>query len=102
MVDKLKDFTRWFIPARLGIITIGINILFIIYLGVSRMNTVANTVQIHSTQINKLEVQMEELDRKKLDKETFYLINTTLTDMKVDIRDMKGQLMEHMNATSKR
>jgi hypothetical protein len=43
----------------------------------------------HYEKIDKIELTVEKLEDKKLDKETFQLILTTLVDIKTDIRGVK-------------
>lgn len=88
MTDKIEG---WFTSARIAIIGLILNVLFVFYMGVIQNNDLKNLVKSHSEQINKIELSISRLDDKKVDKETFQLILTTLQDLKIDVRDIKNR-----------
>ena len=59
-------------------------------MGLIQNNDLKNLVNSQSEKINKLELSVSRLDDKKVDKESFNLILTTLQDLKTDIRDIKN------------
>jgi NADH/NAD ratio-sensing transcriptional regulator Rex len=93
MVDKIRDWSRWFTAARLGIIGLTLNFLFICYVGIARMNTVANTVQIHEEKITKIEKKVDDLDKEKVDKETLQLILNNMSEIKQDVKSLREDLI---------
>ena len=87
MTDKIEG---WFTSARIAIIGLILNVLFVFYMGVIQNNDLKNLVKSHSEQINKIELSISRLDDKKVDKETFQLMLTTLVDLKTYFRDIKN------------
>ena len=46
---------------------------------------------------NLIEIQIGDLREKKVDKETFLLINENLNALRSDIRDIKNSLIDHIS-----
>jgi len=88
---------KWFSDNRLSLIAIIGNILFVVYLAVIRENDLKNNVADHEKRINQIEIQIGDLREKKVDKETFLLINENLNALRSDIRDIKNSLLDHIN-----
>ena len=47
--------------------------------------------------MNLIEIQIGDLREKKVDKETFLLINENLNALRSDIRDIKNSLIDHIS-----
>jgi len=88
---------KWFSDNRLSLIAIIGNILFVVYLAVIRENDLKNNVADHEKRLNQMEIQIGDLREKKVDKETFLLINENLNALRSDIRDIKNSLLDHIN-----
>ena len=88
---------KWFSDNRLSLVAIIGNILFVVYLAVIRENDLKNNVADHEKRINQIEIQIGDLREKKVDKETFLLINENLNALRSDIRDIKNSLLDHIN-----
>ena len=88
---------KWFSDNRLSLVAIIGNILFVVYLAVIRENDLKNNVSDHEKRINQIEIQIGDLREKKVDKETFLLINENLNALRSDIRDIKNSLLDHIN-----
>ena len=69
------------------------NILYFAYLLLIQNNDIKNLVKIHEEKINKIELQMD----KKVDKETFQQLYLQGTETRLDIKDLRLMLMEHIN-----
>ena len=94
MTEKVE---QWFTATRVAAIGLILNIVFVIYMGLIQNNDLKNLVKVHDEKIDKIEISITKLEEKKLDKETFSLILTTLVDLKTDIRDIKTDLNTHIN-----
>ena len=94
MTEKIE---KYFTNTRIALIALVLNILFVIYAALIQNNDLKNLVKQHDEAIKKIDLQVQNLDIKKVDKETFQLMLSTLVDLKNDIRDMKTDLREHMN-----
>ena len=88
---------KWFSDNRLSLVAIIGNVLFVVYLAVIRENDLKNNVADHEKRINQIEIQIGDLREKKVDKETFLLINENLNALRSDIRDIKNSLLDHIN-----
>jgi len=88
---------KWFSDNRLSLVAIIGNILFVVYLAVIRENDLKNNVADHEKRLNQMEIQIGDLREKKVDKETFLLINENLNALRSDIRDIKNSLLDHIN-----
>ena len=88
---------KWFSDNRLSLVAIIGNILFVVYLAVIRENDLKNNVADHEKRLNQIEIQIGDLREKKVDKETFLLINENLNALRSDIRDIKNSLLDHIN-----
>ena len=88
---------KWFSDNRLSLVAIIGNILFVVYLAVIRENDLKNNVADHEKRINQIEIQIGDLREKKVDKETFLLINENLNALRSYIRDIKNSLLDHIN-----
>ena len=86
MVQYTKD---WFTEKRILLIGLTLNVLFAVLAYAIGNNDIKNIVSEHERRINEIDVRFIRLDDKKVDKETFQLIISTLTDIKQDIRDLK-------------
>lgn len=80
----------WFGATKIAIAGLTMNMLFVIYMGLIQNNDLKNLVKSHDEKINKIELSVSRIDDKKVDKETFQLILTTLVDLKTDVRDIKN------------
>jgi len=87
----------WFNNTRLSVMSFALTVIGILYMAVIQGNDLKNTVKNNEIQLNKIETQIIGLEAKKLDKETFALILTTLTELRSDIRDFQISLNEHVN-----
>lgn len=87
----------WFNNAKLGAITLLLNILCIAYIGVIQSNDLKNQVKAHEATLAKIDTQIASLQDKKVDKETLQMILTSLAELRVDIRDIKLNVMERIN-----
>jgi hypothetical protein len=96
MTEGIKITGRWFSDNRLSLIAIIGNIAFVVYLAIVRENDIKNNVQTHEARLNSIEIQIGDLREKKVDKETFLLINDNLNALRSDIRDIKNGLMQHL------
>jgi len=68
----------------------------VIYIGAIQMNDTKNMVLKHEELLIKLETRVAQLDSDKLDKEQFTLFLTSIQDLKIDMRDLKNAIMEHI------
>ena len=83
MVDKLisRIKTEW--------ITLAFSAIGIFYAVVIQNNNMRNDIMKEKENRIKIEAQVLALQDKKLDKETFTLILTVLTDLKADVRGLQ-------------
>ena len=87
----------WFTSQRLGVIALILNVLCIIYLTVIKDNTTYNQVQQHDKEINDIKESVKQLDEKKIDKETYQLILIQGTETRLDIKDLRIIMLQHIN-----
>ena len=87
----------WLNETKLGLIAFIGNIIFIIYMGAIQMNDVKNMVLKHEQIIMKLEAKVAELDNQKVDKDTFNLILTNISEVRNDLKDLKNAMMLHLD-----
>jgi len=73
------------------VLTIVINVGSILYSTLIKNNDLKNDVKAMDGRISKVEVAVINIQDKKLDKETFNLILTTLTELRSDIRDLSNK-----------
>ncbi|HZK95720.1 MAG TPA: hypothetical protein VFC67_16070 [Prolixibacteraceae bacterium] len=73
------------------VLTIVINVGSILYSTLIKNNDLKNDVKAMDSRISKVEVAVINIQDKKLDKETFNLILTTLTELRSDIRDLSNK-----------
>jgi len=86
----------WLTDTRISLIALIGNIVFVIYIGAIQMNDTKNMVLKHEELLIKLETRVAQLDSDKLDKEQFTLFLTSIQDLKIDMRDLKNAIMEHI------
>ena len=86
MVDKLigRIRTEW--------VTLAFSAIGIFYAVVIQNNNMKNDIMKEKENRIKIEAQVLALQDKKLDKETFTLILTVLTDLKADVRGLQESL----------
>ena len=73
------------------VLTIVINVGSILYSTLIKNNDMKNDIKAMEGRISKVEVAVINIQDKKLDKETFNLILTTLTELRSDIRDLSNK-----------
>ena len=73
------------------VLTILINVGSILYSTLIKNNDMKNDIKAMEGRISKVEVAVINIQDKKLDKETFNLILTTLTELRSDIRDLSNK-----------
>ena len=94
MVDRIQTtIDKLFKPSNTTFFILIINILYIAYSLLIQNNDIKNLVKIHEEKINKIELQMD----KKVDKETFQQLYLQGTETRLDIKDLRIMLMEHIN-----
>ena len=89
--DRLLNSNNLSLMAILG------NVVFVIYLVVVRENDLKNNVLDHDKRLSKIEAQIGDLRERKVDKETFIMINDNLNALRSDIRDIKNSFIDHIN-----
>ena len=101
LLPQMNEITRikgrWFSDNRLSLVAIIGNIVFVVYLAIVRENDLKNSVETHEKRLNLIEIQIGDLREKKVDKETFLLINENLNALRSDIRDIKNSLIDHIS-----
>jgi len=94
MVDRIQTtIDKLFKPSNVTFFLLIFNILYFAYLLLIQNNDIKNLVKIHEEKINKIELQMD----KKVDKETFQQLYLQGTETRLDIKDLRLMLMEHIN-----
>jgi len=94
MVDRIQTtIDKLFKPSNTTFFILIINILYIAYSLLIQNNDLKNLVKIHEEKINKIEQQMD----KKVDKEAYNQLYQQGTETRLDIKDLRIMLMEHIN-----
>ena len=87
----------WFTSTKISLITLVLNILCIVYLTIIKDNTTYNKVQQHDKEINDIRELVKQMDEKKVDKETYQLILIQGTETRLDIKDLRLIMLQHIN-----
>lgn len=81
--------SNWVKNNLLGIITLVISIMTIGYFGIVKGNNDTNRIGTLETEMAKKDIQIQTLQDKKVDKEVFMMIQTSLSDIQNDIREIR-------------
>ena len=88
---------NWFTSSRLSFITLVLNILCIVYIAVIKDNTTANKVQEHSAMLIDIKSSIKDLNDRKADKEMIDRLYLQGAETRLDIKDLRLLLMQHIN-----
>ena len=80
---------NWWKTNAVALLAIFITILSVAYWGVIKGNDDSNTIKAHTEALVELKAEIKALKSEKVDKETMTLIQLSLTEIKVDIRDIR-------------
>jgi len=72
-----------------SLLSIVLTILTIAYFGIIKGEADSNTIKVHSDTIVEMKAEIKALKVEKVDKETMTLIQLSLTEIKIDIRDIR-------------
>ena len=88
MTQQAKD---WFTEKRIAWLVFTFNVLFVAATYLLSNNDIKNIVATHEKRLNDMDLKLTEFDKKKVDKETFNLLISTLTDLRADIRALRAE-----------
>lgn len=94
MTTQAKD---WFTSTRLGVITLILNIICIVYLTIIKDNTTYNKVQQHDKELIEVRTTLKFLQDNKVDKETIQLFYNQNSEIRSDIKEVRNLLIQHIN-----
>jgi len=81
--------TNWIKDNIISVASLSITILTIGYFGIIKGNNDSNKILELEKNDAKMEIQIQSLQDKKVDKEVFMLLQTTLAGMAIDIREIR-------------
>lgn len=80
---------KWVKDNLLGIVSIVITLMTIGYFGIIKGNNDTNRIGALETGQAKTEMKLQSLEDKKVDKEVFMMIQTSLSGIQNDIREIR-------------
>ena len=80
---------QWLRANLLGIISIVITVMTFAYFGVIKGNENSNRIKAHDEMMTEMKLQIKMLEDKKVDKEVFMMLQTTLAGMAIDIKEIR-------------
>jgi len=76
LLPQMNEITRikgrWFSDNRLSLVAIIGNIVFVVYLAIIRENDLKNSVETHEKRLNLIEIQIGDLEKRRLIRKPFY------------------------------
>ena len=84
-----NDQNNWWKTNAVAFLSIIITLGTFAYFGVIKGNDDSNTIKAHTETIIEMKAEIKALKVEKVDKETMQLIQLSLAEIKIDIRDIR-------------
>lgn len=80
---------KWIKNNLFGIIAVVMSLMHTGYYGIIKGNNDTNRIGVLETEAAKTELKLQTLEEKKVDKEVFMMIQTSLAGIQIDIREIR-------------
>lgn len=93
MVERINDY---FSAKRIALYALIINVLFVFYAGLIQNNDLKNLVKEHEKKFQLIDIQIQKLDDKKVDKTLMDNLIQNQIEIKQSLNLMNSLLIKHI------